>query len=271
MGCRATTVSRVSAARSGRLRPCLRLLDDSARGRRGARIDGKTLRGLRRAAARPARRTLRQRGAGSDRQRAVAEGENEIWPPGDAGEPGARRHAGTATRSTPGGHRRGDPRAGRRLPLRAQGQPPAMLREVEAFFADPPEVSTPSRPPMPTMAASRPVATGNPRHRLALLRSPLRRRARLPGLATLACVEATHAGRQDHPGDPLLPQFGPPRPESFAARPRPLGDREQPALGLDVTFDEDAPQPRDNGRKPRILAGSKAKRAKMLERRRGSS
>jgi predicted transposase YbfD/YdcC len=37
---------------------------------------------------------------------------------------------------------------------------PAMLLEVEAFFADPPEPLAASRPPMPTTAASRPALTG---------------------------------------------------------------------------------------------------------------
>ena len=105
---------------------------------------------------------------------------------------------------------------------------------------------------MPTIAASRPVATCNPLHPLALLRSPLRLRAPLPGLATLACVEATRTQTARPPCDPLLPQFCPPHPQSFARPVRATGDREQPALVLDVTFYETAPATAaTTSRKPR--------------------
>ena len=128
-------------------------------------IDGKTLRrSFDRAAGRSALHVVTAFGTGARvaiAQRAVADGENEtlaaralletlvdgLIVSGDA----MHAHEGTAQVILDRG---GD------YLLALKANRPAMLREVEAFFADPPERSRPSRPPTPTMAASRPAATG---------------------------------------------------------------------------------------------------------------
>ena len=111
---------------------------------------------------------------------------------------------------------------------------PAMLREVEAFFADPPE---------PLDVFETPDADHGRietrRHRVSHSTGWLfsdRRYAgepRLPGLATLACVEATRSKARPHQQlPPLLPLVRHPHPRALRPRrPGTLGDREQPALG----------------------------------------
>jgi DDE_Tnp_1-associated/Transposase DDE domain len=129
-------------------------------------IDGKTLRrSFDRAAGRSALHVVTAFGTGARvaiAQRAVPEGQNEtlaaralletlaldgLLVTGDA----MHAHEGTAQVVLDRG---GD------YLFALKANRPAMLREVEAFFADPPEPLTPSRPPTPITAASRPAATG---------------------------------------------------------------------------------------------------------------
>ena len=149
MACRATTPSAASSACS--TPPPSRgafeaFLDDlGAAGDGVLAIDGKTLRrSFDRAAGRSALHVVTAFGTGARvaiAQRAVAEGENETL-----GRPGAARDAGARR---PPRQRRRDarPRGTAQVILDRGGDylfalkanRPAMLREVEAFFADPPE------------------------------------------------------------------------------------------------------------------------------------
>ena len=220
-------------------------------------IDGKTLRrSFDRAAGRSALHVVTAFGSGARvaiAQRAVPEGENEtlaarallgtlaldgLLVTGDA----MHAHEGTAA---------GHPRPRRRLPLRAQGQPPGdaargrgLLRRSARSAR---RLRDHRRRPRPRRDPSPP---GNPFHRLALLRPPLPGEPRLPGLATLACVEATRteAGRTTtlHP---LLSHSATLTPEAFARAVRGHWAIENSLHWvLDVTFDEDrARNRRDNG------------------------
>ena len=127
-----------------------------------------------------------------------------------------------------------------------------MLREVEAFFADPPE---PLDAFETTDADHGRIETRRHRvtHSTGWLFSDRRYAGepRLPGLATLACVEATRTrGRPHQQLHPLLP-LAPPRltPEAFARAVRGHWAIENSLHWvLDVTFDEDrARNRRDHG------------------------
>jgi hypothetical protein len=115
-----------------------------------------------------------------------------------------------------------------------------VLREVAAFFADPPA-------PLAVFETTDADHGRNEtrRHRVShdigWLFSDRRHRLR-------RCDP--HRGRQDNPLDPLLPELGEACPRDLRPRcPRPPGDREQPATSvLDVPFDEDrARNRRDSG------------------------
>ena len=220
-------------------------------------IDGKTLRrSFDRAAGRSPLHVVTAFGSGARvaiAQRAVADGENEtvaaralletpaldgLLVSGDA----MHAHEGTAQAILD--------RGGAYL-LALKANRPAMLREVEAFLADPPE---PLDAFETTDADHGRIETR--RHRVTHCVDWLfsdRRYAgepRLPGLATLACVEATRteAGRTTrstryHLSSARL------TPETFARAVRAHRAIENGLHGiLDVTFDEDpARNRRDNG------------------------
>ena len=221
-------------------------------------IDGKTLRrSFDRAAGRSALHVVTAFGTGARvaiAQRAVPEGGNEtlaaralletlaldgLLVSGDA----MHAHEGTARVILDRG---GD------YLLALKANRPAMLREVEAFFADPPE-------PLDTFETTDAdhgrVETR--RHRVTHSTDWLfsdRRYAgepRLPGLATLACVEATRAKADGHTSRATRYYLSSARlsPEAFARAVRAHWAIEN-ALHwvLDVTFDEDrARNRRDNG------------------------
>ena len=204
-------------------------------------IDGKTLRrSFDRAAGRSALHVVTAFGTGARvaiAQRAVPEGaERDPRRPRAARDAGARR---------PPRHRRRDARpradtaqvildAGGDYLFALKANRPAMLREVEAFFADPPEpldgLRDHRRRPWPHRD---PAPPGNPFHRLALLRPPLPGRAPPPGPRHPRLRRGDpHRGRPHQPLHPLLPLLRAPHPRDLRPRrPRPLGDREQPALG----------------------------------------
>jgi len=220
-------------------------------------IDGKTLRrSFDRAAGHSALHVVTAFGSGARvaiAQRAVAEGENEtlaaralletlaldgLLVSGDA----MHAHEGTAQVILDQG---GD------YLLALKANRPAMLREVEAFFADPPE-------PLDTFETTDAdhgrVETRCHRvtHSVDWLFSDRRYAGepRLPGLATLACVEATRtdAGRTSVSTRYYLSSARL-TPEAFARAVRAHWAIEN-ALHwvLDVTFDEDrARNRRDHG------------------------
>jgi predicted transposase YbfD/YdcC len=136
--------------------------------------------------------------------------------------------------------------------LRPGGDRRAVLREVAAFFADPP---APRAVVETTDADHGRIETR--RHRITRSVDWLfsdRRHAgepRLPGLACIACVEATRteAGKTTR-STRFYPSSAKLAPETFARAVRGhRADREQPATSvLDVPFDEDrARNRRDNG------------------------
>jgi predicted transposase YbfD/YdcC len=225
-------------------------------------IDGKTLRrSFDRAAGRSALQVVTAFGSGARvaiAQRAVAEGQNEtlaaralletlaldgLIVTGDA----MHAHEGTAQVILDRG---GD------YLLALKANRPAVLREVEAFFADPPE---PLEVFETTDADHGRIETR--RHRVTLSTDWLfsdRRypdEARIPGLATLACVEATRterdgtaAGRTSTSTRYYL-SSAPLTPERFARAVRAHWAIENSLHWvLDVTFDEDrARNRRDHG------------------------
>ena len=238
-------------------------LDDLGAGGDGVlAIDGKTLRGsFDRAAGRSALHVVTAFGSGARvaiAQRAVAEGENEIQA----------ARAMLESLALDGMLVTGDAihaQAGTAAVILAQGgdylfalkaNRPAMLREVEAFFADPPggldafETTDADHGRIETRRHRVTHDTGWLFSDRRYAGEPRLPRPRHPRLRR----GDPHAGRQDHPGDPLLPQFGPPHPRELRPRrPRPLGDREQPALGPRRHLRRGPrPQPpRQRSRKPR--------------------
>ena len=220
-------------------------------------IDGKTLRrSFDRAAGRSALHVVTAFGSGARvaiAQRAVAEGENEtlaaralletlaldgLLVSGDA----MHAHEGTAQVILDQG---GD------YLLALKANRPAMLREVEAFFADPPE---PLEAFETTDAGHGRVETRRHRvtHSVDWLFSDRRYAGepRLPGLATLACVEATRteAGKTTRSTRYYLSSARL-TPETFARAVRAHWAIENSLHWvLDVTFDEDrARNRRDHG------------------------
>jgi predicted transposase YbfD/YdcC len=193
-------------------------------------IDGKTLRrSFDRAAGRSALHVVTAFGTGARvaiAQRAVAEGQNEtlaaralletlaldgLIVTGDA----MHAHEGTAQVILDRG---GD------YLFALKANRPAVLREVEAFFADPPE---PLEVFETTDADHGRIETR--RHRVTQSTDWLfsdRRYAgepRLPGLATLACVEATRTERDGTPAAAPAP------PSATTSRPPPSPPRPSPA------------------------------------------
>jgi len=221
-------------------------------------IDGKTLRrSFDRAAGRSALHVVTAFGTGARvaiAQRAVAEGENEtlaaralletlaldgLLVSGDA----MHAHAGTAQVIL---ERGGD------YLLALKANRPAMLREVETFFADPPQTLDAFET---TDADHGRVETRRHRvtHSTGWLFSDRRYAGEphLPGLATLACVEATRTDADGHTSRATRYYLSSARlsPEAFARAVRAHWAIED-ALHwvLDVTFDEDrARNRRDNG------------------------
>ena len=221
-------------------------------------IDGKTLRrSFDRAAGRSALHVVTAFGSGARiaiAQKAVPEGQNEtlaaralletlaldgLLVTGDA----MHAHEGTARVILDRG---GD------YLLALKANRPAMLREVEAFFADPPE----------PLAAFETADADHGRietrrHRVTYDVDWLfsdRRYAgepRLPGLATLACVEATRTDAGGHTSRATRYYLSSARltPETFARAVRGHWAIENSLHWvLDVTFDEDrARNRRDNG------------------------
>ena len=220
-------------------------------------IDGKTLRrSFDRAAGRSALHVVTAFGTGARvaiAQKAVPEGQNEtlaaralletlaldgLLVTGDA----MHAHQGTAQVILDRG---GD------YLLALKANRPAMLREVEAFFADPPE---PLDAFMTTDADHGRIETRRHRvtHSVDWLFSDRRYAGepRLPGLATLACVEATRteAGRTSRSTRYYI-SSATLTPESFARAVRGHWAIENSLHWvLDVTFDEDrARNRRDHG------------------------